>query len=230
VKTASPRWRFGRAVVTPLVRWLLHLRVEGRENVSRSHPQIIACNHTSHVDPILVAYASGIETWFLSKAEVFRVSPAFAWLIRTYHAMPVNRSGGDLTALRRCSEVLEQGRTLVLFPEGTRSKPGTLQELKPGIAMLAVTNRVPVVPVFMHGVRGSFIPWLVDPDIIRYNQRQAPGRLRFRLSSLWDSQVRVRFGSPLLPDGYERNKAGYLRLTGRLEQALVGLREGLNAG
>jgi 1-acyl-sn-glycerol-3-phosphate acyltransferase len=222
-----------------LLSGLLKLRVEGREHIRRNHPQIIACNHLSHVDPILVGYSSGLETWFLAKEEIFRASAAFGWLIRSLHAIPVNRRAADLVALRRCSEVLQRGNSLVLFPEGTRSKEGGLQPLRPGVAMLAIMNHVPVVPTFIHGVRSSFLPWLVDPDIIRYLRMQgAEGTLpafasktggvpraemRWRLNSLWSSRVRVVFGPPILPNGLRRIREDYRRMTEWVAEALANL-------
>jgi|GEM_PF-255583 1-acyl-sn-glycerol-3-phosphate acyltransferase len=213
-------WRVGIALLVPLVRWLLKLRVRGRENIVPGRAQIIAANHTSQMDPILVGCASGVETWFLAKGELFDFHPAFAWLIRTFNSLPVRRGGMDVAAFKRASEVLQRNRTLILFPEGTRSKDGPLQHLKPGVAKLAIDNRVPIVPAFIDGVRRSFLPWLVDPDIVKYQRRVNPGRLKFRLASLFTSRITVRFGRPLTADGYAENKADYLRLTGELEQTL----------
>jgi 1-acyl-sn-glycerol-3-phosphate acyltransferase len=221
----SLRWRFGRVLLTPGVKLVLKLKVQGRENLPPGGPLIIACSHTCHADPILVAFASGRETYFLARKEIFEVSKSFAWLIRTYHALPVSRGMGDVAAFRQCSEWLSLNRTLVLFPEGTRSKGGRLQVLHPGVAMLAIMNHVPVVPAFIAGARRSFLPWLVDPDIVRYNQRHQPGSMKFRIASLWDSRITVRFGQPLPPDGFDRSKPDYLRFTTLLSDSLHELEE-----
>jgi 1-acyl-sn-glycerol-3-phosphate acyltransferase len=220
--------------LSPLVWGALKMRTRGRENIDREHAQIIACNHTSQADPILVGCASGIETWFLAKGELFDFHPAFAWLIRKYNSLPVRRGGLDTAAFRSASRVLQQGRTLVLFPEGTRSKDGPLQPLKPGVAKLAIDNQVPIVPAFIQGARRSFLPWLVDPDIVRYHRRRAsgdtipnrsdsshvPSRMKFRFSSLFTSRITVFFGKPLSPQGCVKTKEDYLKLTAQLDQAL----------
>jgi len=232
----SLTWRFATTMLIPLLRIALKLRMEGRENIAQDHPQIIACNHTSHIDPVIAGYSAGLETAFLAKEEVFRASRFLGWLIRKYHSYPVNRGAGDVAALRKCSELLRQNRTLILFPEGTRSKPGNLQPLRPGVAMLAIMNNVPIVPAFISGVRRSFVPWIVDPDIIRYERErrtstdehgrtQTEGSLRFRLASLWDSSVRIFFGRPLRPDGFQRSKDDYRRLTEQLYHALLELEQ-----
>jgi 1-acyl-sn-glycerol-3-phosphate acyltransferase len=226
IAPAAPNWTFtwwvAIALLHPLMRLALRLRIEGRENLRRSGAQIIASNHTSQIDPVIVGYASGLETSFLAKEEVFRASPALAWLIRTYHAYPVNRGAGDVGALRRCSELLGSNRSVVLFPEGTRSKSGTLQALRPGVAMLSIMNRVPIVPAFVSGVRQSVVPWIVDPDIIKYNRRmnEPAARPKFRLSSL-GHRVKVVFGKPIYPDGFQRNKEDYVKLTAQLRGVML---------
>jgi 1-acyl-sn-glycerol-3-phosphate acyltransferase len=216
----SATWRFGVAALSPLVWGALKLRVRGRKNIDREHAQIIASNHTSQADPILVGCASGIETWFLAKGELFDFHPAFSWLIRTYHSLPVRRGGLDIAAFKSASRVLQENHSLVLFPEGTRSREGCLQPLKPGVAKLAIDNQVPIVPAFIHGARKSFMPWLVDPDIVRYHRRANSGRMKFRFSSLFTSRITVFFGEPLSPHGCGKTKEDYLKLTARLDQAL----------
>lgn len=221
---ASFHWRLGIALLVPAMHILLKLRVQGRENVSRTHPQIIACNHTSHADPLIVGYACGIETAFLAKIEVFRASKFLAWLIRTYNTMPVDRGIGDVGAMRNCSRVLNQGRSLILFPEGSRSLAGTLQSLRPGMALLAIINRVPIVPAVIHGVRESFLPRIVDPDIIcRLRKSGAPVPAKPLLSAIGHTKVEVRFGTAISSDGFSPAKADCLRLTGQVAQAMAGL-------
>jgi 1-acyl-sn-glycerol-3-phosphate acyltransferase len=212
----SFHWRFGRTVLAPLLHLGLRLRIEGRENIVRDRPQIIACNHTSFVDPILAGYASGIETWFLAKQEVFDGSRFLAWLIRTYNTLPVRRGANDRTVLERCSAVLRQNRSLVLFPEGTRSRTGRFQPLKSGVARLAISNQVPVIPTYIRGLWQSFIPWMVDWDIVRYARIENPDGRRFRLASLWTSRVFVGFGRPLSPDGFGATREDYARFTEQL--------------
>lgn len=221
--SSSLTWRFGKAVLAPGVRVAVKLRVFGRENLRPNQAQIVACNHTSHADPVLVGYATGLETSFLAKEEVFKASRFLGWLIRTYHAMPVNRGAGDIAAFRNCSDVLRRNRTLILFPEGTRSKSGRLQPLRPGLALLAIINQAPIVPAIVKGVRTSFLPWLVDPDIIRSNRQNQESPLRFRISSIWNSRVEVHFGTAINPLGLTRSKSDCLRLTEQVAQAMAEL-------
>jgi len=165
-----------------LVRGFLALycrgRVEGREHIPATGGVLIASNHTSHLDPPAIGCASGRPVHFLAKAELFRV-PLFGSLIRRLHAFPVNRASADRAALRRCDELLKGGEVLVVFPEGTRSPDGALQQPELGAALIALRAGVPVVPTV---VLGS-------------DQALRPGSLFIR-----PRQVTVRFGKPFVPD------------------------------
>lgn len=211
------RWRTGRALIAPLLHYFLRLQVSGRKFLNPARAQIIACNHTSHLDPIVVGYACGFETAFLAKAELFRAG-FLSRLLQAFHALPVNRGAGDVGALRRASALLRANRTIVLFPEGTRSVSGALQPFQPGVALLAILNDVPVVPAFVSGIRESFLPWLVDGDIAR--RQRAAGVPTEGAPGLRLPRVSVRFGAPLKPAGFERSKRGYQQFTEQLFAAL----------
>jgi 1-acyl-sn-glycerol-3-phosphate acyltransferase len=128
----------------------------------------------------------------------------FAWLIRTFNAWPVRRGGADAGAVRHCSWLLQHGQTLVLFPEGTRSKTGQLQPFQPGIGFLALGNRVPVIPVYMGGIDHSNVSYIVDPDFVRRGFRKKPAA---------PTRIRVSFGAPVMPDGFSADRQGYEELT-----------------
>jgi 1-acyl-sn-glycerol-3-phosphate acyltransferase len=154
---------------------VLKVRVTGREKLV-SGPQILASNHVSNFDPLLVGLAARREVHFLAKEELFSASRLFEKLIRTFNAWPVRRGGGDPAAIRRCSWLLGLRQTVVLFPEGTRSKTGGLQPFRPGIGLLAKANNVPVVPVHMSGVARSIISYWTDRDFVKRGLRKRPVR------------------------------------------------------
>ena len=126
------------------------LRVRGAEHVPASGPALIVSNHQSILDPPIIGGAARRQIYFLAKAELFRI-PVFGWLIRALHARPVRREGSDPGALRTAALLLEEGKALLVFPEGTRSLNGRLGERKPGVGMLAVTSGAPVVPAYVSG-------------------------------------------------------------------------------
>ena len=140
------RWMAGYAIVWAFGKLVLKVRVTGWNKLVPG-PQILASNNVCNFDPLLVGLAARREIHFLAKQELFDASRWFAWLIHTYNAWPVRRDGGDAAAIKRCSWLLGRRQTLVLFPEGTRSKTGEVNRFKPGIGMLAINNHVPVVPV-----------------------------------------------------------------------------------
>ncbi len=196
------RWRVGWLLTYPFARLVLRLRVTGRDNLLAG-PQILAANHVSNFDPLIVGMAAAREVHFLAKEELFTKSPAFAWLIRTWNAWPVRRGGADSAALKRCSWLLRRKQTVVLFPEGTRSSTGELQKFQPGIGFLALSNRVPVIPVYLAGVHRSNVSYWVDRDFVHRGFRRRPTE---------PTRIRVSFGTPVFPDGFSRDRAGYCRL------------------
>jgi 1-acyl-sn-glycerol-3-phosphate acyltransferase len=157
--------------------------VEGRENVPAEGGVILAPNHISYLDPPLAGAAVKRPVYFMAKRELFEI-PIFGRIIRCTHAFPVSRGTADRRALRQAQELLQRGEIVVVFPEGTRSPDGRLQEPELGIALIAARAKVPVVPMAFIGSdrmlpRGS--------SIIR------PARLH------------VRIGPPLrFPEVYDR--------------------------
>lgn len=144
-----------RLMAFAVLRLLCALEARGQEQVPRSGPVLLVANHSSVLDPALIAGVAPRQVAFLAKAELFRI-PGFGWLIWRLGARPVRREGADPGALRTALRVLQEGGTLLMFPEGTRGEEGVLRPAKPGAGMLAVVSGAPVVPV---SVRGSGRAW-----------------------------------------------------------------------
>ena len=107
---------------------------------------IVACNHQKYADPPMIAAVIRGKFSFMAKEELFK-NPFFGWLIRRCGAFPVTRGAGDDAPIRTAMETLEKGRIFVIFPEGTRSKDGTIGRVKSGIALIASQANAPVLPV-----------------------------------------------------------------------------------
>jgi 1-acyl-sn-glycerol-3-phosphate acyltransferase len=135
-----------------------YFRLEGRggEHVPRTGPVLLVSNHSSVLDPPLIGGACPRVLTFMAKAELFSI-PLFGRLIAALNARPVNREGGDARALKDALRLLEAGRALLVFPEGTRGPEGTVREGKPGAGMLAALSGAPVVPVHISGT-GRALP------------------------------------------------------------------------
>ena len=191
---APPRWalslwaRFLRPVahgwfVGRQVRRLCSpLHVEGLENLDEvASPAIFIANHTSHFDAYLVssvlpahlrfraAMAAAADRWYARKKL------RAAWFTFLLNIYPIQRGGGR-AALNYSEQLLEGGWSLIIFPEGTRAKKGHMEAFKFGVAILALAQGVPVVPIHMSGTDG-ILP---------------PGERRVRRAP-----VRVRIGTPL---------------------------------
>ncbi|MCL2071382.1 MAG: 1-acyl-sn-glycerol-3-phosphate acyltransferase [Oscillospiraceae bacterium] len=117
---------------------------------------IVACNHQRYIDPPAIAAFVKGRFSFMAKDELFRKNRFFARLIRMCGAFPVVRGAGDKSVIDDSVEYLKKGRVLVIFPEGTRSKDGTIGRAKSGAALIAATAGVPVLPVcIMYGLGGN---------------------------------------------------------------------------
>jgi 1-acyl-sn-glycerol-3-phosphate acyltransferase len=175
-----------KPLVVLLFRLLFRLEGRGTEHVPRAGSVMLVANHSSFLDPPLVGAVTPRPLGFLAKEELFRI-PLFGRLIHALNARPLRRAGSDPRALRTALRVLEEGRALLVFPEGTRGDEGALRTPKAGAGMLAVLSGVPVVPVY---VEGSGRVW---PRGRRFPRR---------------GKVIVRFGPPLRfergGDGRER--------------------------
>ena len=141
----------GWMVVLGFFRVLYRLRMRGRDRVPRAGALIYVVNHQSHFDPPLVGVTVNDRPCaFLARASLFEWKP-FAWLIRSLNAIPLERERGGREALRSAIGVLEQGRCVLLFPEGTRTRDGSLGRFKRGFLLLARKTGATVVPVAIEG-------------------------------------------------------------------------------
>ncbi len=149
-----------------------NITIEGRENIPTDKGFILASNHRTNADPPLVAVTSRCSKFaFVAKEELFK-NPIFGWLISKLGAFPVSRGKGDMSVISNAVEKVGEGRILVIFPEGTRSKDGTLGKGKTGVALIAAKSKAIVVPAAI----------------------VFEGKLKFR------TKVTVKFGKPIQPE------------------------------
>ena len=145
--------RFGRvahALLAPLARFLLRVRVHGRENIPKEGGAVVAINHISFLDAIAISasFPGARMPRYLAKAELFRI-PVLASFIRALGAIPLDRGKSDVGAVRQAIEVAEGGELLGLFPQGTRQKGKNPADtpIKSGVAMIAARAKCPILPV-----------------------------------------------------------------------------------
>ena len=115
-----------------------------------SKAAIISSNHTSNYDPPILAISWPEEVHFLAREGLFK-NPLFGWLIHKLNARPVSGDAGDVVVFKLICSLLNEGKKIILFPEGTRGVKEELGELKPGVAMLVSRTKTAVVPAYIHG-------------------------------------------------------------------------------
>jgi len=124
-------------------------RVIGLANVPKTGPLIIAANHQSNFDPSLLSVSIPRKVNFLAKSSVF-IGGVVNYLLKAYGAHPVSRNSIDLKAYRWATELLKQGKVIVIFPEGTRN-PKSMNHPKKGAAKLAMATNAKIIPVGITG-------------------------------------------------------------------------------
>jgi 1-acyl-sn-glycerol-3-phosphate acyltransferase len=143
---------------------------QGSQNVPATGGCIIATNHVSFLDP--PAVCCGLQhryVRFMARDTLFTSTRIGGWFFHSVQCIPIDRTRGDVSALRRSIQVLRQGDVLAVFPEGTRSADGELKAAKGGVGFLIAKAGVPVVPAYVDGSFKAF------PKGARFIK---PGRVR----------------------------------------------------
>jgi len=160
--------------VNPLVYWvsralfepffLLYFRMSrvGREHIPREGGVIIASNHRSFLDPFVIGTLLHRPVYFVAKRELF-THRLPAWWLSSLGAFPVDRGNGDRDAMDTARRILERGDCVVIFPEGTRTRPGGLGSPKRGVGRLALETGAPIIPVAVHGTEAIRRGWRIRP-------------------------------------------------------------------
>lgn len=186
-------YRMGR-VPCRIYTTLAHdLKVYGMEHVPRTGGVLIAANHQSYLDPIVLPVQLPRPVSFLAKSELFE-NKFLAWLISSLNAFPVRQGEGDVGAVKETIRRLQEGHALVVYPEGSRTETGEMLPILGGIGIIVRRAGVPVVPAV---IDGSFQAW---PKHARL-PRPHPIRVMFgpamHLSELRGSEIVKRIETTL---------------------------------
>jgi 1-acyl-sn-glycerol-3-phosphate acyltransferase len=201
-----------------------HVDVHGLNHIPRRGPVILAVNHISNADPVVVGgwitdALKRRRIHWLGKRELF-AWPVLGWVAAHGGIHPVDRDAADIDAFRLATKILDNGYVLLVFPEGTRSPTGELQTAKDGVAMLALRTGAQIVPI---GVSNT--------DAVWRKGRSLPSPLPRR-------RVTVRIGTPfrlrdVIPEDVSRRQAKGLATTlimGRIAALLDPRHRGVYAG
>lgn len=156
------------------------LSVKGLDKIPEQRPIIIAANHTSNLDPVVIGCIFPGRLRPLAKIELFQMNPVFTWLITMLGSIPVSRESGKeaAKALRRFLELLKNGENLMIFPEGGRSRDGRVKPLEGGVAVLSTSTDAPIVPLYIAGT------WEAMPMGARF---------------IKPARITAYFGDPIMP-------------------------------
>jgi 1-acyl-sn-glycerol-3-phosphate acyltransferase len=169
-------WRLSQGMSRLVAGIFWKFRVFGLENIPRTGGVLLASNHQSFLDPVLVAMVLPREMHFMARRTLFR-NPAFRAIIAGYNAFAIERDTADVKGVNSAIARLEAGNILLVFPEGTRTGNGSIGPMK-SVGVIAERAAVPIVPVL---IQGAFEVW-------------PKGRLMPHLGT-----ISMIFGKPLNP-------------------------------
>ena len=129
-------------------------RIQGLENIPKDKPFILACNHLSFFDPPAIGCKIPRNLHYFARDSLFFWP--LGLLISSLNSIPVNRGQLDLGTLRKVLKVLKNGHPILVFPEGTRSENGELQEPQKGLGLLVAKSSVGVIPARIYGSGKAF--------------------------------------------------------------------------
>ena len=195
-----------KIILTPILRIVYRVRIEGREHLPRHGAVILASNHRSFLDSIFIPMVVRRRVTFVAKAEYFD-DPKTAWFFRAVGQIPIRREGGTASegALAAATDVLRDGGVFGIYPEGTRTRDGLLHKGKTGVARLALSTGAPIVPV-----------GLIGTDECQPTDAKLPRLFR---------KVTIRFGAPLPMEHYVGREQDRLVLRQITDELMFEIRE-----
>ncbi len=156
------------------VRWFLipffslyfRLTRIGREHIPATGPVILAANHRSFLDPFVIGTMAKRPMYYVAKKELF-MRRWQAWILNALGAFPIDRGASDEESVKTAKAILARGDIVLIFPEGTRIRPGALGRAKRGVGRLALETGAPVVPIAVIGTEAVRKGWRIRPHKVR---------------------------------------------------------------
>ena len=186
-----------RFLIWLLMHTLYRLEKSGLENIPESGPAVLVCNHVSYVDALVIAAACPRPVRFVMDHRIFRI-PVLSFIFRTGRAIPIAPGHEDPEALNRAydqiAKALEDGDLIGIFPEGRITDDGQLSPFKPGVKKIVDRTPVPVVPLALRGLWGSFFSRREGPAMTKWGR--IPKRIFSRVDLVAAAPVPANEVSP----------------------------------
>ncbi len=193
-----------------LVRWVYRLGFRGRwlhrTRVPNTGPVLIVANHQSYLDPPMIGAGLKRHSAYLGRSGLFSTR-FMAFFLNLYNVVPVSEDGGDIAAMRAVLGLLEQGHSVVIFPEGARCLDGEIAPFKRGAELMIKKAKCPVVPAAIDGAYQAWPRSAKRPKLFRH-------------------PVRIIYGE-MIPYEALFDKGAQLGVTERLEQEVRSLHAAL---
>jgi len=152
-----------RGLLTPFFLVYLRMKRMGREHIPAEGPVILAANHRSFFDPFVIGTMIRRPVYYVAKQELFTYNRLLSWLLNALGAFPVARGASDQETIETAKIILGRGGIVLMFPEGTRTRPGSLGKPKRGVGRLALETGAPVVPIAIIGTEDIRRGWRIRP-------------------------------------------------------------------
>ena len=179
-------YAFGKALSWLVAKVFGRLEVIGRENIPREGGALICSNHVSYADPPVLGCCVPRQLHYMAKIELFKI-PVLGFLIKHVGAFPVQQRTADRHALKTAIGYLSKGECVGMFPEGQRMLDGKLGVALPGVGMIALRAKVPVIPAALINTNKLLPPHHILPCFARVKVIYGPP---VRLEDLYNQSGR----------------------------------------
>ncbi len=143
-------YKIVRGIIVIFIKLCFRVEFVGKENIPKGTGYIFCANHIGMLDPLLIACTEKTEFHFIAKEELCKI-PVLGAILKRVNVIPVKRGSGDIGAMKKGIEVINSGKNLIIFPEGTRSKTGEMGEAKNGMAFLVKKTGCGILPCAVVG-------------------------------------------------------------------------------
>ncbi|MBI5204926.1 MAG: 1-acyl-sn-glycerol-3-phosphate acyltransferase [Nitrospirae bacterium] len=195
-------YRFTTTLFFILLKIFFRLKIIDVEKVPEKGGVIVVSNHVSHLDPLVIGVAiRKRQSTFMAKSGLFKI-PLIGAFVRTF-SFPVDRDNPQPSTIKEAVKRLKNGEIIVMFPEGGRSRDGSLLDAKRGTGMIAAMSKAAIVPAFIEGT----------------DKALPAGARRIRLS-----RIKVYFGEPIEIKETETGKDFQERIGSDIMEAIKSLK------